>query len=264
MTSYRDQISATVGAHSAVNSLESQARSRVAALIQQYEAGQITGQQIRYRLENLVRQAYRASGEIGSNLVAAQSGLEDWQPQERVFSSAYLNALLMDVRRNLQDYKASERDALAQRRLQLRIQASIGVGTQRGYTDAQLKGYKELKDFGFQLRKVWWANFVNNTPCPMCAALHGKDVELEEDFGQGLGTKVYHNLEGPPRHPNCQCTLVVLISTLENAYEGMNFDAPQKVVTDMSTDQVRKMPLAFFLAVVKTLKKIISKFGHKS
>jgi hypothetical protein len=32
----------------------------------------------------------------------------------------------------------------------------------------------------------------------------------------------------------------------------------------MSTDQVRKMPLAFFLAVVKTLKKIISKFGHKS
>lgn len=264
MTSYRDQISATVGAHGAVNSLEAQARSRVAGLIQSYESGQITGQQIRYRLEALVRQAYRASGEIGSNLVAEQAGLEDWKPQGRVFSSSYLNALLMDVRRNLQDYKASERDALAQRRLQLRIQASIGVGTQRGYTDAQLKGYKELQGFGYQLRKVWWANFVGNTPCPMCASLHGQDVELDEDYGQGLGTKVYHNLEGPPRHPNCQCTLVVLITTLENAYENMNFEVPQPVITDMSTEQVRKMPNAFFLAVIKTLKKIISKFGHKS
>lgn len=264
MTSYSDQIAATTGAHSAVNALDAQARQRVASLINDYESGLLSGQQIRYRLEALVRQVYRAAGLIGSRLVAGQAGLENWSPQEKVFSSGYLNALLSDVRRNLREYKDSSRDAVAQRRLQLRIQASIGVGTQRGYTDAQLKGYRELQDFGYQLRKVWWANFVDNVPCPLCQALHGTEVELEKDFGQGIGgTKVYHNLEGPPRHPNCKCQLVVLITTLDNAFESTDFTVPTPAPTDMSTAQVRAMPKTFFAAVIATLKKIIAKFGGR-
>lgn len=45
--------------------------------------------------------------------------------------------------------------------------------------------------------------------CPLCAELHGVEVGLGEDFPGGIGA--------PPRHPGCQCALVLVVEVREAA-----------------------------------------------
>jgi hypothetical protein len=40
---------------------------------------------------------------------------------------------------------------------------------------------------------------------PICAELDGTEVEMGELFSSELG-----DVEGPPLHPNCRCTLAVV------------------------------------------------------
>lgn len=122
-----------------------------------------------------------------------------------------------------------------------------------------ISSYTELQDFGFHLRKVWLANFVNNTPCDYCRALHGTEAGLHEDFPTGDNRlKVYGDLKGPPRHPRCRCYLAILIVSLENAFEALDIEKPTPVPQTMSTDDVKRMPVRVFRAIVKTLQKIVS------
>lgn len=258
MASFGEQLHAAKQAHLAASALESTVRQEIAATFDAWDAGQYTPQSVRYRLEAIIRTAYRTSAAVAAAHASRQSGIPGWTPAE-VFNTDYLQNLLADVRRNLREYKASDRGEAARRRAVLRMQHSAGVAAQRGYTDAMVESYSELADFGFHLRKVWLANFVNNTPCEYCAALHGTEVGLHEDFPTGDNRlKVYGDLKGPPRHPRCRCYLAILVVTLENAFEALDVDDPDTPPQTMSTDDVKSMPALIFRAVVKALQKVIS------
>lgn len=266
MASFGDQLAAAKAAHSAVEALEAKARQQISTVMADWESGKLNSMSVRHRLEGVIRSAYRSSAALGATLAAKQSELPGWQPQAQVFSSQYLDALLKDVRANLTAYKNSEKSEADRRRAVLRMAHSAGVGAERGYTDALVASYKELADFGYELRKVWVANFVDNQPCPECVRLHGMEVGLEEEFPTPTltKTKIYHNLIGPPRHPHCQCYLAILVVSLENAFEKLELDTPpHPAPTMMSSSDVKKMPAAIFSAIVKTLRKLLTTLRRK-
>lgn len=265
MASFGDQLAAAKAAHSAVVALEQSARKQISTVMADWESGKLNSMSVRHRLESVIRSAYRSSAALGAALAARESGIPGWKPQAEVFSSKYLEALLKDVRANLTAYKQSEKTEADRRRAVLRMAHSAGVGAERGYTDAVIASYKELQDFGYQLRKVWVANFDGNTPCPECVRLHGQEVGLEEEFpSEQTKTKIYHTLTGPPRHPHCQCYIVVLTVSLENAFEKLELDMPPRPAPSMmSSSDVKKMPAALFAAIVKTLQKLLRTLRRK-
>ncbi len=224
MASYGDQLAAARVAHLAASSIERQARDNIKLAFDEWDAGQYDAQSIRYRLEQIVRQAYRASAVLAAQFASTQSGLPQWKPSGTVFTSDYLTSLIKDVQRNLREFKSSPRDDPDYRRHVLRLQHSAGVAAQRGYSDALIESYAELEEMGYTLEKVWLANFVNNTPCPTCRALHGTRVGLREEFKVLASdtAKVYLNLQGPPRHPRCQCYLCILVTDLTNVGEELD------------------------------------------
>lgn len=267
MASYGEQIAAARTAHLVAIRLEAQARKDVEAAFTAWEAGELDAQSIRYRLESIIRSAYRTSAAVAIEFSAKQSGLPNWKPSGSVFRTEYLDSLIRDVRRNLREFKISDRDDAARRRHVLRVQHSAGVAAQRGYTDALIESYAELEALGYQLRKVWMANFVNNTPCPTCRSLHGKSVGLRENFKFKLSdsAKVYMNLQGPPRHPRCQCYLCILVTDLTNVDEVLDVDEPEDAEpnTSMTTDDVKKLPKKVFLAVVNSFRSLKNFFSKK-
>jgi len=258
MASFAEQLRAARQAHLAARALEATVRQQIAATFDAWDQGRFSPQSVRWQLEAIVRSAYRASAAVASAHAVRESGLTGWTPTE-IFNSEYLQNLLADVRRNLREYKKSSRDEKARRRAILRMQHSAGVAAQRGYTDAMIQAYTELEDFGYRVRKIWLANFVNNTPCEYCRALHGTEVGLHEEFPTGDNRlKVYGDLLGPPRHPRCQCYLAILIVTLANTLETLDIDSPGPGALTMTTEDVKRMPGMIFRAVVRTLQRIIS------
>lgn len=261
MASFSDQLAAAKAAHQAVAALESVARREITTAFSEWQSGELDAQTVRHRLEAIVRKSYRSAAAIGSTLASNQSGLPGWHPQGEVFRTDYLDALLKDIRKNLREYKKSDQGEAALRRATSRMQHSAGVAAERGYTDSIIGSYKELADFGYDLRKIWLANFVDNQPCPECTRLHGQEVELEAEFEIPTltKTKIYHNLQGPPRHPRCQCYIVVLVVTLENVLEHLDLDKPTPAPQMMDSHDVKSLPAAVFKAVVKTLQTLIRK-----
>lgn len=255
MTSYRQQLDLAEAARRAVAALEADSRQNIESIFQQWAAGELTNQTVRYRLEAVIRSAYRTSASVARQTAKQNSGLDPWTPAE-TFNSEYLQDLLSDVRRNLREYKASEQDDKALRRAVYRIQLSAGVAAQRGYTDQTIAAYTELEDFGYDLRKVWVANFVDNSPCPSCVGLHGTSVGLHEYFRDETGPSIYRDLMGPPRHPNCRCKLVILVRTLENAFDSLDIAKPPAEEQMMSSNAVKLMPKSIFNSVLAVLKSI--------
>lgn len=96
----------------------------------------MNAQTVRYRLEAIVRAAYRTSAAVAAEHTARQSEIPGWYPQGQIFNTQYLKDLISDIRRNLRDYKSSDKEDKARRKALLRMQHSAGVGAQRGYTDA--------------------------------------------------------------------------------------------------------------------------------
>lgn len=259
MASFVRQIEASWKSHQSVRALEASVRIQVAEAFDAWERGDETAHSIRWRLERIVRSAYRSAAAVGVAHVSAQSEIPGWRPVG-VFTTDYLQGLLADVRRNLRDYKASDHGPEARRRAVSRIEHSAGVGATRGYTDAVLETNRELKDFGFLLRKLWLANFIDNTPCEFCQALHGREVELEEDFptDQNL-LKVYGDLKGPPRHPRCKCRIVILHVSLENLFEKISVDDQDDMSTNtLTTDEIQALPTRVFSFFTTGLRKVIS------
>lgn len=255
MPSFRQQLDQAEAARLAVSALEVEARQQIEDIFQQWEAGDLSNQTVRYRLEAVIRTAYRSSAAVSREAAQRNSGLTGWTPGE-TFNTEYLQDLLADVRRNLREYKASGQTEKDRRRAVFRMQLSAGVAAQRGYTDQTIDAYTELEGFGYTLRKVWVANYVNNVPCPSCSKLHGTEVGLHESFRDESGPGIYRDLIGPPRHPNCRCKVVVLIRTLENAFDTIDIERPAQGEQMMTTEQVKRMPKGVFKAVVAVLKTI--------
>ncbi len=258
MTGFREQLQAARQAHDAASNLDAAAQKKILEAFDAWDSGDHSAQSVRWQLEAIIRSAYRASAAVAAEQYSRESGIPGWKPTE-VFNTQYLQNLLKDVRRNLREYKASDKGEVARRRAVFRMQLSAQVAAQRGFTDATNQSAQELKDFGFQLRKVWLANFAGNTPCEHCRELHGTEVGMNEDFPIGAADlKVYGDLSGPPRHPNCRCYVVILTVSLENAMEALDIQNPGPAPKAMTTDDVKKMPDKIFAAVVKTLRKVIA------
>lgn len=107
--------------------------------------------------------------------------------------------------------RMSERIARAVASMSHRAKMSASVAAQRGMSDGHMLTYKKADLPDAVWKKVWLANFTNNSPCPTCTALHGIVVDLDDEFPApaGSGLAVYGDLSGPPRHPNCKCRLVI-------------------------------------------------------
>ncbi len=258
MASFGEQIEASRVSHLAVRALEVSVRLQISDAINAWERGEFTAQSIRWELERIIRDAYRSAAAVGVSHVSGQSGIPGWRPVG-VFNTDYLQGLLADVRRNLREYKASAKDDTARRRAISRLAHSAGVGATRGYTDSVLETNRELRDFGFMVRKLWAANFENNTPCEFCQALHGTEVPLDHDFPTDRNIlKVYGDLKGPPRHPRCKCRLIVIHVRLENLFESLDLEDPTDGSTDtLSTTEIQAMPESVFRLVTRGLRKII-------
>lgn len=264
MASFGDQFEASRRANLAVRAMEVEVRIQVAEAFAAWARGEYTDQSIRWRLEAVVRDAYRASAAIGISHIAAQAEIPRWTPKwlpKGVVKSSYLNGLVADVQRNLRDFKASPQSVEDLTRAVSRIAHSAGVAAARGQTDALLRSAKELAErHGFILRKVWMANFINHTPCELCADLHMTEVGLDEEFPAGNKLKVYGDLKGPPRHPRCVCRLVILIVGLENYLEEdaeITSDEPTPAPETMTTETVQNLRKGFFLSVVGWLQKLV-------
>lgn len=254
MASLRDQMKIHEASKVATAALEASSRSSISRIFQTWESGDLTPSSVRYRLEGVIRSAYRASAGVARGVALESSGIEGWKTQE-VFNTAYLQDLLEDVRSNLRKVKSGE---LTRSQAISRMEHSAGVAAQRGYTDQIISSYSELEDLGMVLRKYWVANFENNTPCPACVRLHGTSVGLNESFRAETGEPgVYRDLVGPPRHPRCQCRLFIFIKTLETSFEEPNFEKPQDAPSLMTSAEVRRMPWSILKAVLATLRAIL-------
>lgn len=256
MSSFSDQLQAGKNAHIAIQALDSAARQQVNAVIAAWEAGEVDDRSVHLKIEAVVKNSYRSAGAVAVQVTISQANIPNWKPT-LITQSTYLKALNFDVRKNIRDYKNSDKGEAVRRRLLMRLEYSAQVGTQRGYTDSLISSYGELKSFGYNLRKVWLNTLDGHTPCVFCAALHGVEVNLNDDYSDGGKLKVYINLQGPPRHPRCQCYLVILTVALENAFDKLDVGKPSVTPSMLSTDSIKAMPKAIFISVVKTLQKIL-------
>lgn len=69
--------------------------------------------------------------------------------------------------------------------------------TMRASNEGQAQLWSQAKQQGLLTgheKKVW----LTSDPCPICAALDGETVGIDQDFSIGFD---------PPAHPNCRCTI---------------------------------------------------------
>lgn len=260
MASFAAQVQQARASARAAFSVEAANRQLVSDLFDKWDRGQITTRQMRFRLEAVVRSAYRASGELGRDLARRQSGIPGWRPADVTRQTDYLSSLQADARAALTEYiktrarktLSPEQQAKARARAVMRTQHSAGVATTRGYTDALIAAFSELEEKGVQVRKVWTANFVNNDPCPRCRALHSQKTTIHGTFRDIDGKGIYRDLKGPPRHPRCKCFLIIVVVTLDNAGEILDVDSPSDS-TSMTANDVRDLPTPVYHSVLKAL-----------
>jgi hypothetical protein len=100
--------------------------------------------------------------------------------------------------------------------LWVRTDAAGAVVVHRGFEDATLAIFARIAEDSPHLAvtKTWQVTSVK--PCPACAALDGTTLPAGHEFDHTATTKpqartpgVYHDLQSPPRHPNCRCRLVL-------------------------------------------------------
>ncbi len=75
--------------------------------------------------------------------------------------------------------------------------AAAANGTQQSWRQAQANGL-----IAPESKRVWIAASESGRTCPLCMALDGVQVGLEEPFPGGYMT--------PPRHPSCRCAIGLL------------------------------------------------------
>lgn len=154
----------------------------------------------------------------------------------------------------------------AVRRLSARAQAAASVVVTRALAEAQLETYRTYQEQnpGQVLRKRWVA--LSAHPCPACRALHGVELDLDEEFDHTASTsqsfslpKVYFNLLCPPRHPRCKCKLVLvsIAVIVEEIEEAVKTPLPYYVYLD--SEEVRTMPSSKYQSLVKFLKAVFTR-----
>jgi hypothetical protein len=257
MATYTEQIKATQAAHMASRAISDATLISLRDIWDEYASGKLTDAKYLAAAKRIVRSAYRDSARVARNLTKSQAEIPEWTPMNSLVSSEYLTSLIDDVERNHKEYLDSDRSDKSARRMRLKFELSAITAAERGFTDSQLMHYGELRDFGFRVRKLWLANFINNEPCADCINLNGTVVDFDSEFPIPtlMKTSVYRDLQGPPLHVRCKCVMVVIITRAENLTERI----PTKTnvsPTTMSTKTVKSLPKRIFDSIVNVLRTV--------
>lgn len=231
-----------------------------------------------------VEDAYNAGALLGGEYAQEEANLLGLKvPPVETLNKSMLSALLKDVDRQMDDLEIrfheiasaafSERDLIRADKLRTRddrakfadkvgarlarhvTTATVGISSrakkstttavQRGMTDAHINSYAKSKQEGkIKWMKMWVATYVNNTPCAECTKLHGTAVAIDSEFPKGT-TPIYKDLQGPPRHVNCKCILVLYPEIVEKP-------APKKPKMQMDAPKISK-----FASLLKAIKSKI-------
>jgi hypothetical protein len=262
MTSFSEVLDLAKNASEALNALEATAHARVLSFFGRHQNGFETAPQLR---EEMLRQAKAGFAAAGSIALEHIQGLAESAGLPAVdvkllTKAPVLDRLTNDIVRNFNLYMASSKTETDLRRLQFRTGLSVQQAVRRGFTENQIAAAAAIRDQGASLKKIWLANFVDNVPCRDCKALHGTEVSLSAEFPHGdeKSPKIFHGLQGPPRHPNCHCYMLVYVITL-----GTIPQVPKAPVLDeqkfMTSKDVRRLPRSVFTAAITTLRLISGK-----
>jgi hypothetical protein len=262
MTSFSEILDLAKSASSALNALEESSHAKVLALFGKFDNGLMSDSELRLELRGQAQSGFITAGSLAVEHVhalAVKEGLPRFDTPIQT-SAPVLDRVLADITKNIEVFQDSDRGATALRRLRFRAGLSVQTAVRRGFTENQLAVGSVLRAHGATLKKVWLANFVNNTPCPACLALHGTELSLSSEFPHGgeKAPRTFLGLQGPPRHPNCHCYMLVFVVTLDTVGR-----VPQAPVLEeqkfMHSRDVRRLPRAVYTAAVTTLRLIAGK-----
>lgn len=240
----------------------------------------------RERAAAAITEAYTSGRSLGLQAVVAEMGLLDVEYRHAGIQDTLLSQALRDLSRNfdlLEDEAARAiSSALADASLRTQAQrmhriakdvsrlagtmsrrAALGARTaaNRAYTDGQLS-VRPVE----RVRKMWVANFQDGPPCLTCAALHGTVLAMSADFDPEHSyapspPRVYRDLAGPPRHPNCRCRLVLVPDPKDAESDRMRRYADRRVVESVlesgfTAAQARSWPWAFVNRLTGALRAV--------
>lgn len=277
-TAYAARVGSVIGASGALSGTELLSRrdlhTALVSAVAVAQAGTVAA----------VRVGYRASGNLARvGVVAELARLGFTAAESEEGDSAYLAVLVagvtaafVAVTQDLQDGVRGAFDGVsglaasvaaarvlttaeavdrAVRRLSVRVITATTVAVHRGYTDTQQELYAAYGAQHPQLRLLKRWQVQSADPCGFCALLDGQVVDVDAEFDRTLappGTPalpVFHNLLGPPRHPNCRCRLVYEASGASAAVQAQVAAAPPVAVVRLSATAVRRMPTTQFAAI---------------
>ena len=113
---------------------------------------------------------------------------------------------IQGIRAAVQSVAQSASGYAAERIAQTESTRAFCAGRERGW-----------KDTGAVSAKEW---LLSGNPCPLCVALKGRKVGLDEPFaraGQTIkGFTFKEQVNNPPGHPNCRCDIGAVFKDLEN------------------------------------------------
>jgi hypothetical protein len=264
MTSFSEILDLAKGASGALDALEEISASRVHSAFDQYENKALRAFDLRTEMIRQARAGFESAGILAVqhiNDLAARSGIPSSDtPTEVLKTAPVLDRIILDMNKNYLTYSSSEKTSTDLRRLRFRVGLGVQAAVRRGFQENQLNAAADLRARGAVMKKIWLANFVNNVPCEDCKGLHGTEIPLSYEFPRGgeKSRKVFHGLQGPPRHPNCHCYMLIYVVTLETAAV-----VPEMPVLEdqkfMTSKDVRRLPRAVYTAAVTTLRLIAGK-----
>lgn len=184
----------------------------------------------RRQVRDSISAGYTAAAQVAYSHTRAELN-EDFLPDGLPDLGATLARILADVetmfghaRTGLQNtivelFDPDHPDGIAQdivdsqHELRNRAQAAAGTAVHQGANDALQALFDHYQtETGIPgLMKRW--RVTASDPCGMCAALDGTLVGINAEFDHNATTvdkdhrRVWRNLLGPPRHPNCRCQL---------------------------------------------------------
>lgn len=262
MTSFSEVLDLAKVASDALNALDESSKSKVLSLFGKYENGLTALPLLAKELRAHARVGFVTAGSIAVEHVkdlVRESGLPSVDLPV-ILTSPVLERAVSDLAKNFAVFDKSQKTDTDLRRLRFRTVLSVQTALRRGFTDNQLAAAGVLRAQGATLKKVWLANFTNNTPCITCSVLHGTELDVGAEFSHG-GAKApstFEGLMGPPRHPNCHCYMLIYVVSLDTIAV-----IPQAPALEehkfMSSKDVKRLPRAVFTAAVTTLRLIAGK-----
>lgn len=256
MATFSSLVDDALSSGEALRFLEDSALDEVATSFAKNQVGLLPDDRLLAQALAATDSAFLSAGALAQEhmeKILVSEGLEHTASKPEV--APVLERFRKDIKRNFATYAESEKTEADFRRLRYRVRLSVQASVRRGFLENQMLVARKLRKKGYAIRKVWMANLSqNHSPCAWCRALHGTQLPLLTEFSKA-GLKVLDHLHGPPRHPNCRCTLLVYVMTLSTTPPAFQ-SGPAPERRTMTAKQVRQMPRAVFSAVVATLRAI--------